>query len=359
MEAIRWENGRLLLLDQTRLPFEVEYLTCTRHQDVAEAIRRLSVRGAPAIGVAAAYGVVLGAQEFLAGEASESLLDGEARPHLTAHMEKVMADLRSTRPTAVNLFWALERMHGVLQSVLQAPDPLPCGAVYGALLDAARSLQEADVQINRQIGRWGDRVIPQSARILTHCNTGDLATAGFGTALGVIRTARQNGKAVSVWVDETRPLLQGARLTAWELLQDHIPATLITDNMAGYLMQQGKVDLVLFGADRIAANGDVANKIGSYSLAVLAWAHGIPVYSAAPLSTIDAKLASGAEIPIEERSHDEVRQVRGTPVAPAEIPVYNPAFDVTPARYLTGIITEAGILRPPFRESIAAALAGR
>ncbi|HHV57460.1 MAG TPA: S-methyl-5-thioribose-1-phosphate isomerase [Firmicutes bacterium] len=343
MDTMRWEDGALLLLDQTKLPEKTEYLRCTRPEEVAAAIRRLAVRGAPAIGIAAAYGLALGAREF----------KGTEREEFLRHLRAVKELLAGTRPTAVNLFQALERAYRRAEELADES----VAAMQQALLDAAHHLFAEDMEICRRIGAHGAAVVPPGARILTHCNAGALATAGYGTALGVIRAAHAAGKVAMVYADETRPLLQGARLTAYELQEDGIPVTLICDDMAGYAMQKGRVDLVIFGADRIAANGDTANKIGSYSVAVLAREHGIPVYVAAPLATIDERLTSGREIPIEERDPEEVTHIGGRRLARAGVSVWNPAFDVTPHWYLSGIITEAGILRPPFKEAIQKALA--
>jgi methylthioribose-1-phosphate isomerase len=315
VEPIRWKGDRLELLDQRLLPDETSYVTCRNADEVAQAIRDMVVRGAPAIGVAAAFGVVL----------------SRASPESFAVLAK-------SRPTAVNLFWALERMK-------RAKD----------LEAEAIAIYEEDLAANRELGRLGAALIPEHARVMTHCNTGALATAGYGTALGVIRASKSKG--ISVVANETRPYLQGARLTAWELVQEGIPCTLITDSMAGHLMSKGEVDVVVVGADRIAANGDVANKIGTYPLAVLAKRHGIPFYVAAPLSTFDPAIADGSRIPIEERPAAEVTGYRDTRWAPEGVTVRNPAFDVTPAELITGIICEKGIAYPPFRESIAALLA--
>jgi methylthioribose-1-phosphate isomerase len=329
---IRWEDGTLKLLDQTLLPTEEVWLDCREPEQVADAIRRLAVRGAPAIGVAAAYGLVLGADRF----------------------DEVASLLRSTRPTAVNLAWALERGREVYERVHGA-DPGDPAAVRQALLDWARELQAEDVRINRRIGENGAALFGVGARVLTHCNTGSLATAGYGTALGVIQSAWTGGRVGMVWVDETRPLLQGARLTAWELKRLGIPFRLVTDSSAGALMSQGLVDRIVVGADRIAANGDTANKIGTYTVAVLAHRHGVPFYVAAPLSTIDRNTPDGKAIPIEERQAKEVTEVFGTRVAPEETQAMNFAFDVTPAELITAIVTEAGVLEPPYEQSIARA----
>jgi methylthioribose-1-phosphate isomerase len=314
VEPIRWKNDRLELLDQRLLPDKTKYVICRTAEEVAQAIRDMVVRGAPAIGCAAAFGVVL----------------GKGKP-------KAYEMLAKSRPTAVNLFWALERMK-------KAQD----------LEKEALAIYEADLAANREIGRIGAQLIAERSRVMTHCNTGALATAGYGTALGVIRASKD--KHISVIANETRPYLQGARLTAWELVQEGIPCTLITDSMAGHLMSKGDVDVVVVGADRIAANGDVVNKIGTYALAVLAKRHNIPFYVAAPLSTFDPKIPDGSHIPIEERPAEEVTGYRGTRWAPEGVSVRNPAFDVTPAELVTGIVTEKGIASPPYRESIAALL---
>ena len=306
----------------------------TRWRDVADAIRSLVVRGAPAIGCAAAFGVVLAARQSAAR-------DGEG---LVADLEEAIKGLAATRPTAVNLFWALDRMRGVAE----AHRALPVPALRERLLGEAQAILDEDLAGNKALGAHGAALVPERARILTHCNAGALATAGYGTALGVIRAAHEHGRVALVWVDETRPVMQGSRLTAWEMVKEGIPHRLISDVAAGFVMKQGEVDLVIVGADRIAANGDTANKIGTYSVAVLASHHGIPFYVAAPWSTIDLSIPSGAAIPIEERGDDEVRRIGGRQTAPAETPVYNPAFDVTPAELIAGIITERGVFRFPY-----------
>ena len=334
MKSLEWRGIYLRILDQTKLPLELKYRDAYTFLDVAEAIKEMEVRGAPAIGVAAAYGYVLGALKY----------EGE-REHFDEHMQNVHDVLEATRPTAVNLFWALRRMENRLRE-LQKEAQLE--TVKQELIKEAHLIAEDDVRMNRLLGEYGNTLVPDEVNILTHCNTGALATVEFGTALGVIRTAKEKGKKVHVYVDETRPCLQGARLTAWELLQENISTTLITDSTAGYLMQQGKVDMVLVGADRIAANGDTANKIGTYSLAVLATAHEIPFYVVAPTATIDLKISSGQDIPVEERNKDEVRYIKGILIAPKDVEVYNPAFDITPSKYITGIITEKGIISPPY-----------
>jgi methylthioribose-1-phosphate isomerase len=331
---VRWSADHLALIDQTRLPSEEVEREYRRWEDVAEAIRTLVVRGAPAIGVTAAFGVVLAARASRA-----TTLDA-----LVADLEAAIKGLAATRPTAVNLFWALARMR---RTALAAPG-LPIPDVRARLEREARAIMDEDVAANRALGEHGAGLVPAGARILTHCNAGALATAGYGTALGVVRAAHAQGKVALVWVDETRPVMQGSRLTAWECVREGIPHRLVADSVAGSLMARGQVDLVVTGADRIAANGDTANKIGTYALAVLARHHGVPFYVAAPWSTIDPALASGAGIPIEERDAAEVRSVGGRPTAPEASPVYNPAFDVTPGALITAIVTERGVHRPPY-----------
>jgi methylthioribose-1-phosphate isomerase len=331
---VRWSGAGLVLLDQARLPEAEVERTLGRWEDVAEAISALVVRGAPAIGVAAAFGVALAARASRA-ETFEALL---------GDLDAAIKGLGATRPTAVNLFWALDRM----RRVALAHRDLPLPELRARLLREAQAILDEDVAANRAMGRHGAVLVPDGARVLTHCNAGALATAGYGTALGVIRAAHERGRIALVWVDETRPVLQGARLTAWECVKDAIPHRLIADGVAASLMARGEIDLVITGADRIAANGDTANKIGTYSLAVLARHHGRPFYVAAPFSTIDPRLASGDGIPIEERDAREVRQLGDRPIAPATTPVFNPAFDVTPAALVTAIITERGVFRPPY-----------
>ena len=332
MEAIRWEDSALYLLDQTRLPAEERWLAYTDYREVAKAIRTMVVRGAPAIGIAAAYATVLAAQE------------NACKADFPAAMSQAKAVLAASRPTAVNLFWALDRMEKLWLSV--GPD-LP------RLEEEARAIHREDVQMNETMGKAGAELVPQGARILTHCNAGALATGGYGTALGIIRAAHAQGKVSMVYADETRPLLQGARLTAYELVRDRIPVNLICDDMAGYLMAQGKIDLVVVGCDRMAANGDFANKIGTYSLAVLAKYHGIPFYTALPSSTIDRSIPNGGHIPVEQRGGEEVTGFAGVPTGPAGVQTWNPAFDVTPHELLTAVITERGVLRPPFDRELA------
>ena len=335
IEPVRWTNDRLRLLDQTVLPLQELERDYTHWEDVADAIRSLVVRGAPAIGVTAAYGVVLAARQSAAGTFDALLAD----------LETAIKGLAATRPTAVNLFWALDRMRRL--AVTLAGERLD--AVRARLLTEAEAIRTEDVAANRAMGAHGATLVPPRARILTHCNAGALATAGYGTALGVIRAAHEQGKVELVWVDETRPVMQGARLTAWEMVQESIPHKLIADVAAGSLMARGDVDMVVTGADRIAANGDTANKIGTYAVAVLARHHGVPFYIAAPFSTIDPGLASGREIPIEERDAAEVRRTGAQQTAPDGTPVYNPAFDVTPAALITAIITERGVFRAPYK----------
>jgi methylthioribose-1-phosphate isomerase len=357
MRTVDYQDHAVRLIDQTALPDVLRMVECRTVDDVAEAIRSMKVRGAPAIGATAAFGLALGAQAF----------GGTDRDEYRRYLEHVGAQLKATRPTAVNLGWAVERLLTLADRLLVvsegAADSEVIGRVKRALLDEARRLADEDVAINRQMGAHGAALIPDSANVLTHCNTGSLATVEYGTALGVIRAAVEAGKRLHVFVDETRPFLQGARLTAWELARDGIPLTLISDNMAGHFMMRGAVDLVIVGADRIAANGDVANKIGTYTLAVLCKESGLPFYVAAPTSTIDLSLPSGSDIPIEERSEDEVTHLAGRRIAPEGVHAAHPAFDVTPHRYISAIITERGVHRPPFepalREAVAAVDPGR
>src|SRR5580692_12748570 len=330
VETIEWTDAGVVMIDQTRLPREQVFVTCRSYVEVAVAIRSMVIRGAPAIGVAAAMGVALGVQE-------------------NADFDRVCETLASTRPTAVNLFWAIERMR-VLRASLKGK---PREELVRRMIEEAKNIRLDDIATCRAMGKHGAPLVPDGKTVLTHCNAGALATAGYGTALGVIRAAAEAGKKIDVFADETRPFLQGARLTAWELQQDGIPTTIITDNMAGHFLHSGRIGCVVVGADRIAANGDVANKIGTYSLAVLARENGVPFYVAAPVSTFDLTLASGDAIPIEQRSAAEVTHVFGVPVAPDGIAVQNPAFDVTPARYITAIVCEHGVARPPYEESLA------
>jgi len=333
------------MIDQTLLPEQVVYLTCTHERQVAEAISTLKVRGAPAIGVTAAFGMALALYRLL-HERGKALTLGEAQEHL-----RTVGELfRSTRPTAVNLQWAIECILRRANRVISKQSSLP--DLAQSLRDEAQAIADEDFEACLNMGRYGAELITDGDTLLTHCNAGSLATVGWGTALAPMYVAHRAGKHLHVFVDETRPVLQGSRLTAWELQQEGIPLTLITDNMAGYFMRQGAIKAVFVGADRIAANGDVANKIGTYSVAVLARAHSIPFYVVAPRSTIDVKLSSGEQIPIEQRNPEEVTKVRGVVIAPAGICVANPAFDVTPNSYVTAIITEAGIARPPYNESL-------
>lgn len=336
MEAIRWEGNSLYLLDQTKLPVEEVWLRYTDYRAVGRAITDMVVRGAPAIGVCAGYGYCLAALEYRALSPADFLL----------RMAEAKSVLAASRPTAVNLFWALNRMERFLAAHGASPEAVP------ALLEEAGQIHSEDIAMNHMIGENGAAVVPENARILTHCNAGSLATGGYGTALGVIRAACAQGKVEMVYADETRPLLQGARLTAYELVSDHIPATLIADNMAAFLMAQKKVDLVILGCDRMAANGDFANKIGTYSVAVNARYHGIPFYAALPSSTIDLSIPDGSCIPIEQRSAGEITHVFGVQTAPLDVNAWNPAFDVTPHALLTGIITEKGVIYPPFRQNL-------
>jgi methylthioribose-1-phosphate isomerase len=337
VDTIRWTDSGVVMIDQTRLPRVTEFVTCTTYREVADAIRNMIIRGAPAIGVAAAMGVALGALQ-----ADPARFDAE--------FEEICATLAATRPTAVNLFWAIDRMKR-LRSSLQGQ---PLEALRAALVREAQQVYLEDIAINQAIGAHGAPLVPDGKTVLTHCNAGALATAGYGTALGVIRAAVAAGKNIDVFADETRPFLQGARLTVWELQQDGIPTKLITDNMAGHFLKSGRIGCVVVGADRIARNGDVANKVGTYSVAVLARENNVPFFVAAPVSTLDLTLDSGDQIPIEERPATEVTEVFGVPVAPEGTAVENPAFDVTPNRYVSGIITENGVARAPYEESLPA-----
>lgn len=329
VETIQWIGDAAVMIDQTRLPVEETFVTCRSYQEVAAAIRDMVIRGAPAIGVAAAMGVALGVREG-------------------APIDTVCDTLAKTRPTAVNLFWAIDRMRRLYDSL----DGLPREEICRRMVEEAQRVREEDIAICRAIGRNGATLVPDGKTVLTHCNAGALATAGYGTALGVIRAAVEAGKRIDVFADETRPFLQGARLTVWELQQDSIATTLITDNMAGHFLKSGRIGCVVVGADRIAANGDVANKVGTYSVAVLAKENNVPFYVAAPISTLDLTLASGDAIPIEQRAAAEVTHVFGTRVAPAGTEVQNPAFDVTPARYVSAIVTERGVARAPYEEAL-------
>jgi len=333
IRTIQWTPEGVVMIDQTRLPNEEIYQTCRTYQEVADAIRTMVIRGAPAIGVAAAMGVALGMQTE------------------DADFDLICTTLAATRPTAVNLFWAIDRMRQLHIKLKGHAHP----EIAAALATEAQLICVEDIAINRAMGQHGAPLVPDGKTVLTHCNAGALATAGYGTALGVIRAAVESGKQIDVYADETRPFLQGSRLTIWELQHDGIAATLITDNMAGHFLKSGKIGCVVVGADRIAANGDVANKIGTYGVAVLAKENSIPFYVAAPTSTLDLTLKTGDEIPIEERSPSEVTHYAGLPVAPAGTEARHPAFDVTPHRYVTAIITEKGVARAPYEESLAAA----
>ncbi len=332
IETIQWTDSGVVMIDQTRLPRQELYVTCTDHLQVAEAIRSMVIRGAPAIGVAAAMGIALGMRHAQSSDEFDAICE----------------TIRTTRPTAVNLFWAIQRM----RRVFSESSALTLDAIRERLIAEAIQIRLEDIAINECIGRNGAPLIPDGKTVLTHCNAGALATAGYGTALGVIRAAVASGKHIDVFADETRPFLQGARLTIWELQHDNIPATLITDNMAGHFLHSGRIGCVVVGADRIASNGDVANKIGTYSVAVLAKENNVPFYVAAPISTLDLTLASGDEIPIEQRAASEVTHVHGVPVAPEGTHVANPAFDVTPNRYVSAIITERGVARAPYADSL-------
>ncbi|RMF97374.1 MAG: S-methyl-5-thioribose-1-phosphate isomerase [Candidatus Schekmanbacteria bacterium] len=342
IRPVVWKDGAVILLDQTKLPLKEKYVICKSVEQVARAIETMIVRGAPAIGVTAAMGVALSAYR------NQSKKSKEFRRQVYKDIKR----LSKTRPTAVNLFWALERMKKLIDSNAQNED------TYGLvkkIINEAIDICNEDIEINRKMGQFGEKLFKSGDTVLTHCNAGALATAGYGTALGVIRAAVERGKKINVIADETRPFLQGARLTAWELKKDRIPVTLITDNMAGYLFSQGLIDRVIVGADRIAANGDVANKIGTYNVALLAYHHKVPFYVAAPLSTIDRKIKNGSEIPIEERKFEEVTKIQGKQIAPKGVKAKNPAFDVTPSKYVSAIITEKGVLRKPYRRSIKSA----
>ena len=339
IKTIFWKNNTVVLIDQNALPQIERQVVCSDYRQVITAIKDLTVRGAPAIGVAAAMGVALGALCI-------STIDAEK---FRKQINVICDQIAGARPTASNLFWALERMKKCLDDAIRSGKQ----NLAAQLVKEAKLICAEDITINRQMGKHSSALLADGDNILTHCNAGALATAGYGTALGVIRAAKEQGKKLHVYVDETRPVLQGARLTAWEMQKEKIPATLITDNMAGFLMQQGKINKIIVGADRIAANGDTANKIGTYSLAVLAKAHGVPFYVAAPLSTFDFSLKAGAEIPIEERSGAEVTHFRGIATAPRGMKVYNPAFDLTPASHISAIITEEGIMTKPYRTSLA------
>ncbi len=342
IKTLEWTDAGVVMVDQRLLPTEEVYPVFKTYEEVAYAIKEMVVRGAPAIGVAAAMGVALGTRDAQAANVEA----------LDAAFKQVCEVLGATRPTAVNLFWAIERMRKLYAEQRAVGASVP--DIRARLIAEAQAMHVEDVAANRAMGAFGAALIPDEATVLTHCNAGALATAGYGTALGVIRAAVEAGKKVAVFADETRPFLQGARLTAWELQKDNIPVTLITDNMAGHFMKAGKIDCVVVGADRIAANGDVANKIGTYSVAVLAKENNIPFYVAAPISTLDLSLPDGSHIPIEERTPLEVTHIKGQQVAPDGVTIANPAFDVTPYRYVSAIITERGVARAPYIESLKA-----
>ncbi len=338
IQPIKWKNNRLYLLDQTIIPEKEVYIECKTYQDAARAIKQLVVRGAPAVGITAAMGIAVGAQ---------AIADRGPR-HFLAQFDKICEHMAATRPTAVNLFWAIERMKGVVNN----EGNLSVSVLKKRLQDEARKILEEDIEGNRRIGEFGHHFFWDGCTVLTHCNAGALATGGYGTALGVVRAAHEHNKRIRVIADETRPFLQGARLTAWELKKDGIPVTVITDNMAGAMMQHGQIDAVIVGADRIAANGDVANKIGTYSVALLAKTHKVPFYVAAPVSTIDFTAKTGKEIPIEKRSDKEITHIGGKRIVPRGVSVWHPAFDVTPNAYLSAIITDRGVAARPYRRNL-------
>ena len=338
IQTLEWTDQGVRFIDQTKLPTEETYVNCKTYQEVADVIRNMVVRGAPAIGVAAAMGIALGAQNSKAENTGD----------LKRDFDQICEVIGKTRPTAVNLFWAIKRMQQKFETLRIRPVP----QIKRELIEEAQRMHAEDIAINQAMGRHGAALMPASGGVLTHCNAGALATAGYGTALGVIRAAVEQGKKIHVYADETRPFLQGSRLTAWELVKDGIPTTVISDNMSGAMMRQGKIGAVIVGADRIAANGDVANKIGTYTVAVLAKEHGIPFYVAAPISTVDLETPDGSKIPIEQRNAAEVTHIAGRAMTPAGVQVENPAFDVTPAKYVTAIVTERGIARAPYEQSL-------
>ena len=338
IQTLEWTESGVRFIDQTKLPTEEVYVTCKTHEQVADVIRNMVVRGAPAIGVAAAMGIALGAQNSTATTTDE----------LKNDLDQICDLIGKTRPTAVNLFWAIRRMQAKFESLRVRPLP----QIRRALIEEAQRMHAEDIAANQAMGRYGAALMPASGGVLTHCNAGALATCGYGTALGVIRAAVEQGKKIHVYADETRPFLQGSRLTAWELMKDGIPTTVISDNMAGAIMKQGKIGAIVVGADRIAANGDVANKIGTYTVAVLAKEHGIPFYVAAPFSTVDLATPDGSGIPIEQRNAREVTHIAGKQMVPDGVQIENPAFDVTPAKYVAAIITERGIARAPYEQSL-------
>jgi methylthioribose-1-phosphate isomerase len=338
IQTLEWTDNGVRFIDQTKLPTDETYVTCKTYQQVADAIRTMIVRGAPAIGVAAAMGIALGVRDSKAGSVAE----------LKKELDHICEVIGKTRPTAVNLFWAIERM----QHKFERLRVRPIAQIKQEIVEEAKRMHSEDIAANQAMGHHGATLLPREGGVLTHCNAGALATAGYGTALGVIRAAVESGKKIHVYADETRPFLQGSRLTAWELMKDGIPTTVISDNMAGAMMRQGKIGAIVVGADRIAANGDVANKIGTYSVAVLAKENGIPFYVAAPISTVDLHCPDGSKIPIEQRNPKEVSHIAGKQMVPDGVSVENPAFDVTPAKYVAAIITERGIAREPYGESL-------
>ncbi|MFY9947203.1 MAG: S-methyl-5-thioribose-1-phosphate isomerase [Candidatus Sulfotelmatobacter sp.] len=339
IQTLEWTDKGVRFIDQTKLPTEEIYVVCKTHEQVADAIRTMIVRGAPAIGVAAAMGIALGAKESKA----------ETVGDLKRDLDQICDNMGKTRPTAVNLFWAIRRM----QEKFERLRIRPIAQIKQELIEEAKRMHAEDIAANQAMGRHGATLMPSEGGVLTHCNAGALATAGYGTALGVIRAAVEQGKKIHVYADETRPFLQGSRLTAWELMKDGIPTTVISDNMAGAMMRQGKIGAIVVGADRIAANGDVANKIGTYSVAVLAKENGIPFYVAAPISTVDLACATGEKIPIEQRNAREITHIAGKQMTPDGVSIENPAFDVTPAKYISAIITERGIAREPYAQSLS------
>jgi methylthioribose-1-phosphate isomerase len=338
IQTLEWTDQGVRFIDQTKLPTEEVYVTCTTHEQVADVIRNMVVRGAPAIGVAAAMGIALGMNNSKA----------ESTGDLKRDLDQICDLIGKTRPTAVNLFWAIRRMQDKFERIRIRPVP----QIKQDLVEEAKRMHAEDIAANQAMGRHGATLMPSAGGVLTHCNAGALATAGYGTALGVIRAAVEQGKKIHVYADETRPFLQGSRLTAWELMKDGIPTTVISDNMAGAMMERRKIGAVVVGADRIAANGDVANKIGTYTVAILAKEHNIPFYVAAPISTVDLACPDGSQIPIEQRDAREVTHIAGKQMVPTGVSVENPAFDVTPAKYVTAIITEKGIARAPFEDSL-------
>jgi methylthioribose-1-phosphate isomerase len=338
IHTLEWTDRGVRFLDQTKLPTEEVYVICSTYQQVADAIRNMIVRGAPAIGVAAAMGIALGVKNSKADNGADLKKDFDA----------ICEAIRDTRPTAVNLFWAIRRMSEKFDTLRVRP----FAQLRQALIDEALRMHAEDIAANQAMGRHGATLMPSSGGVLTHCNAGALATAGYGTALGVIRAAVEAGKKIHVYADETRPFLQGARLTAWELMKDGIPTTVISDSMAGVMMQKGKIGAIVVGADRVAANGDVANKVGTYTVAVMAKEHNIPFYVAAPISTVDLATPDGSKIPIEQRNPREVTHIGGKQMTPDGVGIENPAFDVTPAKYVTAIVTERGIARAPYTESL-------